>query len=80
MIKADTLRILTLLTRHYQDEMKSKEPLKEKDLTMHRLSKAFKYIDEQYKEKLTLEQVASSCHMSSNYFSSYFRKGSKYEF
>jgi len=74
MIKANVLRILTMLIRAYQDESKSGEMLREKKNAMKRLEQAFNYIDDHYCEKLTLEEVASSVYMSSNYFSSYFRK------
>lgn len=74
MIKADVLRILTLLIRHYQDVSKSNELLCEKHAAMERLDEALSYIDKHYREKLTLEKVAESCYMSSNYFSTYFRK------
>nr|WP_295285056.1 AraC family transcriptional regulator [uncultured Blautia sp.] len=74
MIKANVLRILTMLIRSYQDESKSDEMLKEKKNAMKRLEQAFDYIDAHYCEKITLEEVASSVYMSANYFSSYFRK------
>lgn len=74
MIKANVLRILTMLIRSYQDESKSDEMLKEKKAAMKRLEQAFDYIDTHYCEKITLEEVASSVYMSANYFSSYFRK------
>lgn len=74
MIKANVLRILTMLIRAYQDKSKSGEMLREKKNAMKRLEQAFNYIDDHYCEKITLEEVASSVYMSSNYFSSYFRK------
>ena len=74
MIKANVLRILTMLIRAYQDETKSGEMLKEKKNAMKRLEQAFTYINAHYCEKITLEEVASSVYMSANYFSSYFRK------
>ncbi len=73
MIKANVLRILTMLIRAYQDETKSGEMLREKKNAMKRLEQAFTYINAHYCEKITLE-VAASVYMSSNYFSSYFRK------
>ena len=73
MIKANVLRILTMLIRAYQDETKSGEMLKEKKNAMKRLEQAFTYINNHY-EKITLEEVAASVYMSSNYFSSYFRR------
>lgn len=74
MIKANVLRILTMLIRAYQDETKSGEMLREKKNAMKRLEQAFTYINAHYCEKITLEEVAASVYMSSNYFSSYFRK------
>lgn len=74
MIKANVLRILTMLIRAYQDDTKSGEMLKEKKNAMKRLEQAFAYIDRHYCEKITLDQVAAAVYMSSNYFSSYFRK------
>lgn len=74
MIKANVLRILTMLIRTYQDETKSGEMLREKKNAMKRLEQAFSYINEHYCEKITLDEVAASVYMSSNYFSSYFRK------
>lgn len=74
MIKANVLRILTMLIRVYQDETKSDEMLREKKNAMKRLEQAFVYINGHYCEKITLEEVASSVYMSTNYFSTYFRK------
>ena len=74
MIKANVLKILTMLIRAYQDETKSDAMLKEKKNAMKRLEQAFAYIDAHYCEKLTLEEVAASVYMSQNYFSTYFRK------
>lgn len=74
MIKANTLRILTMLIRTYQDESKSDAMLREKKNAMKRLQQAFSYIDEHFCEKLTLDEVAAIAYMSPNYFSSYFKK------
>ena len=74
MINAKVLRILAMLIREYQDETKSGEMLKEKKNAMKRLEQAFTYINDHYCEKITLEEVAASVYMSSNYFSSYFRR------
>ena len=51
MIRADVLRILTLLIRHYQDGTKSSESLKEKSAAMQRLGEAFRFIEENFKKK-----------------------------
>lgn len=74
MIKADVLRILTMLIRACQDETKSEEMLKEKKYAMKRLEQAISYIDSHYCEKVTLEDAAASAYMSPSYFSAYFRK------
>ena len=74
MIKANILRILTMLIRTYQDESKSDAMLREKKNAMKRLERAFSYIDEHFCEKITLDEVAAVAYMSPNYFSSYFRK------
>ena len=74
MIKADVLRLLTMLLRSCQDESKPEEMLREKKNAMKRLEGALRYIDEKYTQKVTLDEVASAAYMSSNYFSSYFRK------
>jgi AraC-like DNA-binding protein len=72
MIKANVLRILTLLSRYSQDETKSDRQLQKKKLEMKRLQDAFDYIALHYCDKITLNEVAESVHMSPNYFSSYF--------
>ncbi len=74
MIQADILRILILLTRHYE----SKNPvmdisLSEKKRSMKRLEQAIYYINSHYTGRVTLEEVASLAYMSPNYFSSYFK-------
>lgn len=74
MIKANILRMLTILIRAFQDESKSDEMLKEKKNAMKRLEQAFAYIDAHYCEKITLDEVAAAAFMSANYFSAYFRK------
>ncbi len=57
-----------MLIRAYQDETKSGEMLREKKNAMKRLEQAFTYINAHYCEKITLEEVAASVYMSSNYF------------
>lgn len=74
MIKANILRILTMLIRAYQDESKSDEMLKEKKNSMKRLEQAFQYINSHFCEKITLEEAAGAAFMSPSYFSTYFRK------
>lgn len=74
MIKANILRILTMLIRTYQDKSKSDEMLPEKKNAMKRLEQAFSYINSHYCEKITLDDAAGAAFMSSSYFSTYFRK------
>lgn len=74
MIKANILKILTLLIRHSQDNSKSDSLLSRKALEMKRLSRVFDYINQNYAERLTLSEAADMAYMSPNYFSQYFKK------
>lgn len=74
MIKANILKILTLLIRHSQDTSKSDRLLSRKALEMKRLSSVFDYINLHYTERLTLADAAEMAYMSPNYFSQYFKK------
>ena len=74
MIKANILKILTLLIRHSQDSSKSDRLLSRKALEMKRLSNVFEYINQNYAEHLTLADAAEMAYMSPNYFSQYFKK------
>ena len=79
MIKAQVLRILTLLIRYYQkdEEKKSNLRLTDKKKSMKRIEEALYYINSHFTEKITLEEAASVACMSPNYFSSYFKKVSR---
>ena len=74
MIKANILRILTMLIRACQGESKSEEMLKEKKNAMKRLERALEYIDKHFCDKISLEEAAGAAFMSPSYFSTYFRK------
>ncbi len=74
MIKADVLKILTLLIRYSQDSTKSSALLQEKKDKVMRLSSVFDYINSHYTDRLTLAEAAEIAYMSPNYFSSYFKK------
>ncbi len=74
MIKANILKILTLLIRHSQDTTKSDRLLARKALEMRRLSDVFDYINQHYDQRLTLADVAEMAYMSPNYFSQYFKR------
>lgn len=72
MIKADVLRILTMLIRHYNDDARSLDPTARKNKALRRLQKAFEYIDANYCSKVTLKEAADTVYMSPNYFSHFF--------
>lgn len=74
MIKANILKILTLLIRHSQNSPKPDRLLSRKALEMKRLSSVFDYINKHYTERLTLADAAEMAYMSPNYFSQYFKK------
>ena len=74
MIKANILKILTLLIRHSQSSQKPDRLLSRKALEMKRLSNVFDYINQHYTERLTLSDAAEMAYMSPNYFSQYFKK------
>lgn len=74
MVKADVLKILTLLIRHSQDNTKSAALLQEKKLKMMRLASVFDFINGHFTEQITLADVAAIAFMSPNYFSAYFHK------
>ena len=74
MIKANILKILTLLIRHSQNSQKPDRLLSRKALEMKRLSSVFDYINQHYTERLTLAEAAEMAFMSPNYFSQYFKK------
>lgn len=74
MIKADVLKILTLLIRHSQDSTKSAALLQEKKVKMMRLASVFDFINSHFTERITLSDAAAIAFMSPNYFSAYFHK------
>lgn len=71
MVKADILRILTYLIRHYQLNDDSRMTQKRQ---IKRLEPALFYINSHYTEPVRLEEVASLTYMSPNYFSAYFKR------
>ena len=80
MIKADVLRILTMLVRHYNDDTRAAGPVQEKNKALLRLQKAFEYIDASYCGKVTLREAADRVYMSPNYFSHYFHSATGISF
>ena len=74
MIKADIMRLSTLLIRHYEkDGAVPDMSLNEKKRSMKRLEQAIYYINSHFTDPVTLEEVAALAYMSPNYFSSYFK-------
>lgn len=80
MIQADMIRLLTLLTRHYQGKPISDELLSEKQKALERLGSAFLYINENCCRKITLKETADTVFMSPNYFSHFFHKATETSF
>lgn len=83
MIKAQVLRILTLLIRHYQKYGTGKNEamlLSDKNRSMKRIETALYYINSHFTEKLSLETVAAVACMSPAYFSTYFKSVTHYGF
>ncbi len=74
MIKADILKILTILVRYYEKSETAIEFSARKREYVRRIQDALKYVKENYGNKVTLDEAAATVCMSPNYFSSYFRK------
>ena len=79
MIKADVLRILTMLVRHYHGDDRSAERV-DPSRALRRLQPAFEYIDANYCGRITLKQAADQVFMSPNYFSHYFHDATRISF
>ena len=80
MIKADVLRMLTMLIRHYNDDVRDPGRATEKNKALRRLQRAFEYIDGNYCRKVTLKAAADTVFMSPNYFSHYFHDATHISF
>lgn len=72
MIKADVLRILTMLVRHYHNDTRAPGNHANRHKALQRLHAAFEYIDASFCGKVTLKEAADRVYMSPNYFSHYF--------
>ena len=79
MIKADVLRILTMLVRHYHNDARALDR-GDHNRAMRRLQPAFDYIDANYCGRVTLSQAAEQVYMSPNYFSHYFHTATRVSF
>lgn len=73
-VKAHVYRILVHLLRHYQLTATSPEDLQRQQKTLHQLRSVLSFMDEHYSEAVTLHELSSKAHMSSQYFCRLFRK------
>lgn len=80
MIKADILKILTILVRYYEKKETAIGFTIKKNEYVSRIEKALNYLKDNYNQKITLEEAAATVCMSPNYFSSYFRKATGVSF
>ena len=78
MIKADVLRVLTMLVRHYDDGRSASAG--DRNKALRRLRPAFEYIDANYCGRITLKQAADQVYMSPNYFSHFFHDATHISF
>ena len=74
MIKADILKILTILVRYYEGMEETLTFVNRKKGGVRRIEKAFEFVKQNYDRKVTLEETAATVCMSPNYFSAYFKK------
>lgn len=74
MIKADMLKILTILYRNFLCSPTDKLMLAEHRKNLIELESILHYINTNYTEKITLNQMAGLAHMNPSYFSSFFHR------
>ena len=79
MIKADVLRILTMLVRHYNDDTRP-AGISGRNKALKRLQPALEYIDANYCGRITLREAAERVYMSPNYFSHFFHSATDISF
>lgn len=79
MIKADVLRILTMLVRHYHDDGRTPDRA-DPGKALRRLQPAFEFIEANYCSRITLKQAADRVYMSPNYFSHFFHAATHISF
>ncbi|HIW22240.1 MAG TPA: AraC family transcriptional regulator [Candidatus Dorea intestinavium] len=80
IIKADIMRLLSILVRHYQKETDGLKEVSTNKQAMKRLEETLDYIKHTYDNRITLEEAANRANMCPNYFSSYFKKVTGYRF
>lgn len=74
MIKADILKMLTILIRHFQSGTNDHMLLSERRQELIGLEHVLDYMNSHYTEKLMLPQMAERIHMNPSYFSTLFHK------
>lgn len=75
IIKVKTLNLLTLLNRHYINNVNINPistGIKTENLAL--INKVMEYIDDNISENLTLEKLSGIAHMNPSYFSTLFKK------
>jgi AraC-like DNA-binding protein len=73
MIKAKILHIITYLIRHFQDSDKQLQYISCKEQKLKKLEPVLAYINLNYSNKISLEELSSKAFMSPNYFCSFFK-------
>lgn len=74
MIKADVLKILTILARNFQANPTDHMLLAQRRQNLIGLEKVLDYINNNYTEKIKLDEAAQMIHMNPSYFSTLFHR------
>jgi AraC-like DNA-binding protein len=78
IIKALLLKMLAILYRSFETSSQFSEKVLQFQNEYIRIIDAINYIDENFKEPISLKELANKVHMNSNYFSTYFRNFMNY--
>ncbi|MCD9024971.1 AraC family transcriptional regulator [Cohnella silvisoli] len=73
-IKSHLYRLLSLLVRHYVATLKDQDEYRHKLKDLERLAPVFTYIDEYYRDKLTVQKLADHVGLSRFHFSRLFKQ------
>lgn len=73
VIKSLLLKLLALLYRRFEETGKYSEKILRFQNEYIRIIDAINYIDENFKEPISLQKLSEKVHMNQNYFSTYFR-------
>lgn len=80
MIKAKLLETMTYLVRYFQDNKKTVEVIKEKEKSLKRLEKVLNFINTNYTNQITLQDLSKLAGMNPNYFSTFFNSTMGFSF